>query len=91
MPFVREWEPGLVVRGGDSYSKGPGFKSQHCILDRIFFHIYCCKNCNDVCLKDQKTDPFYKKCPLDIISPNLLELIPQFYPAVARTGVDPDP
>ena len=30
--------PGLVVMGGDSYSKGHGFESLHCILDgHIFF------------------------------------------------------
>ena len=42
--------PGLVVMGGDSFSKGCGFKSRHHILDRNF----CCKNCNDVCLKRPK-------------------------------------
>ena len=29
--------PGLVVMGGDSFSKGPGFESQHLILDGHFF------------------------------------------------------
>ena len=29
--------PGVVVMGGDSYSKGREFKPQHCILDGHFF------------------------------------------------------
>ena len=29
--------PGLVVMGGDSCSKGCGFKSQHCKLDERFY------------------------------------------------------
>ena len=32
------WGPGLVVMGGDSYSKGRGFECRHCILDG--HHIY---------------------------------------------------
>ena len=34
--------PGLVVMGGDSCSKGHGFKSWQCILDgnNIFTHIF---------------------------------------------------
>ena len=43
--------PGLVLMGGDSCSKGCGFKLRHCILDGHFFTLICCKNCNDVCLK----------------------------------------
>ena len=31
---------GLVVMGGDSCSKGCEFKSQHCILDGHFSHIF---------------------------------------------------
>ena len=44
---------GLVVMGGDSWSEGRGFESQHCILDGHFTQIICCKNCN-VCLKRRK-------------------------------------
>ena len=35
--------PGLVVMGGDSCSKGCGFKSQHRKLDGLFFHIFVVK------------------------------------------------
>ena len=35
--------PGLVVRGGDSCSRGCGFKSQHRILDRHFSHLFVIK------------------------------------------------
>ena len=49
-----EQSPGLVVMGGgDSHSKGLGFKSQHRILDGHFFTHICCKNFN-VCLKRPK-------------------------------------
>ena len=48
--------PGVMVMGGDSCSKGCGFKSQHCILDGHFFTYICSKNCNDVCLKRPKTN-----------------------------------
>ena len=44
--------PGLVVMGGDSWSEGNGFESQHCMLDGHFTTLSCCKNCN-VCLKKQ--------------------------------------
>ena len=44
--------PALMVMGGDTYSEGRGFESQHCILDGHFL-TYTCKNCN-VCLKRQK-------------------------------------
>ena len=40
--------PGLVVMGGDSRSKGRGFKS-------IYWMDICCKNCN-VCFKRAKTN-----------------------------------
>ena len=43
-----------MVMGGDSCSKGCGFKSWHHILDGHFFTYICCKNCNDVCLKRPK-------------------------------------
>ena len=45
--------PGLVDMGGDSCSKGRGFKSQHRILDGYFFNFNCCKN-GIVCLKRRK-------------------------------------
>ena len=32
--------PGLVVKGGDSYSKGRGFKSKHRKLDGHFSHLF---------------------------------------------------
>ena len=35
--------PGLVVMGGDSCSKGCGFKSQHRILDGHFSHLFVVK------------------------------------------------
>ena len=35
--------PGLVVMGGDSCSKGCGFKSQHCKLDEHFSLIFIVK------------------------------------------------
>ena len=38
--------PCVVVMGGDSCSKGRGFKSHHHILDRHFFIFICCKNYN---------------------------------------------
>ena len=60
-------EPGVVVMGRDSCSKGHGFNSQHRILDGHFFTYICCKNCN-VCLKRPKINekeagvgPFFKK------------------------------
>ena len=42
-------EPGLVVMGGDSCSKGREFESQHQLLDRHFSHLFIVKikNCND--------------------------------------------
>ena len=46
--------PGLVVIGDDSCSKGRGFKSRRCILDGHFFTLICCKNCSNVCLKIPK-------------------------------------
>ena len=36
--------PGLVVIGGDSSFQGCGFKSQHCILDGHFSHLFAAKN-----------------------------------------------
>ena len=36
--------PGLVVMGGNSCSKGCGFKSQHRILDGHFSHYFVVKN-----------------------------------------------
>ena len=51
--FILGESPGLLVMGGDSCSKGCGFKSQHHILDGHFFTFICCKNCN-FCLKRQK-------------------------------------
>ena len=42
--------PGLVVMGDDSFSRGRGFESRHCILDGYFFTFICCKNCAG-CLK----------------------------------------
>ena len=50
---------GLVVMRGDSLPRGRGFNYCHRILDGHFFHIYCCKNCNDVCLKRPKIN--YKR------------------------------
>ena len=35
--------PGLVVTGGDSWSEGCGFKSQHSTLDGHFSHILVVK------------------------------------------------
>ena len=32
--------PGLGVIGGDSYSEGCEFESQHCILDGHFSHLF---------------------------------------------------
>ena len=54
-----------MVIGGDSYSKGRGFKSQCRILDGHFFTFICCKNCN-VCLKrkniqkEAEVGPYFK-------------------------------
>ena len=42
--------PGVVAKGGDSYSAGRGFESQHCILDGYFFTYICCKIVGNVCL-----------------------------------------
>ena len=42
-----------MVMGGDSRSKGCGFKSRHRILDGLFSHIFVVKICN-VCLKRLK-------------------------------------
>ena len=42
-----------MVMGRYSHSKGPGFKSRHCILDGHFFTYICCKNCI-VCLERLK-------------------------------------
>ena len=42
-----------MVMGGDSCSKGRGFKSQHCKLDGHFSHLFVVKICN-VCLKKTK-------------------------------------
>ena len=41
-------EPGLVVMGGDSCSKGREFESQHQLLDIHFSHLFVVKiqNCN---------------------------------------------
>ena len=44
-----------MVMGGDSFSNGCGFESQHCIQGGHFFTFICCKNCNAVCLKRQKS------------------------------------
>ena len=35
--------PGLVVVGGGSCSKGPGFESKHCLLDGHFSHLFVVK------------------------------------------------
>ena len=35
--------PGLVIMGGDSCSEGPGFESQHRILDGHFSHLFAVK------------------------------------------------
>ena len=56
-----------MVLGGDSRSKGRGFKSQHCILDGHFYTSICCKNL--YCLfektenkqKEAGVGPFFKK------------------------------
>ena len=48
-----------MIVGDDSYSKGRGLESQHCILDGHFFTLIGCKNCI-VCLKDRK---LMKKSP----------------------------
>ena len=48
-----------MIEGDDSYSKGRGLESQHCILDGHFFTLIGCKNCI-VCLKDRK---LIKKSP----------------------------
>ena len=45
-----------MVAGGDSSSKGRGFKSQHHLLNGHFFTLIGFKNCNDVCLKRLKID-----------------------------------
>ena len=42
-----------MVMGGNSCSKGRGFKSQCHLLVGHFFTLICCKNCN-VCLKRRK-------------------------------------
>ena len=39
---------GLVVKGGDSCSKGRELESQRQILDVNSFTFVCCKNCNFV-------------------------------------------
>ena len=38
-----QWEPDLVVMGGDSCSKGCEFESQHSILDEHFSHLFVVK------------------------------------------------
>ena len=50
-----------MVMGGDSCLESCGFKSRHRILDGHFFTYICCKNCNDVCLKEPKIN--YKRGP----------------------------
>ena len=48
------WGNGLMVMGGDSFSKGHEFESRHRILDGHFFtYIFVVKICN-VCLKRRK-------------------------------------
>ena len=47
---AKEWRflggsPGLVVRGGDSWSRGRGLESKHCILDGHFSHSLQRLNC----------------------------------------------
>ena len=51
--------PGLVVMGRDSLSKGRGFESWYHLLDGHFFTYICCKNCNDVCLKRPKINEIF--------------------------------
>ena len=58
-----------MVMGRDSHTKGHGFDSQHRILDGHFSHLFCCKNCNYVCLKrskinekEAKVGPFLRTC-----------------------------
>ena len=55
-----------MVMGGDSRPRGHGFESRVPDTGWIFFHIYCCKNCN-VCLIRPKINeeeagvgPFFK-------------------------------
>ena len=40
---LRDGSLGLVVMGGDSCSEGCGFKSQHCILEGHFSHLFVVK------------------------------------------------
>ena len=35
--------PGLVVMGRDSHSKGHGFESRQCLLDGHFSHVFAVK------------------------------------------------
>ena len=46
-----------MVMGDDSYSRGCGFESRHCILDEhdIFSHLFVVKN-GIICLKRPKID-----------------------------------
>ena len=58
--------PGRVVIGGDSWSEGCGFESQHCTQDGHFFTYICCKNCLFVWKDENKqkeagNGPFKKK------------------------------
>ena len=46
--------PGLVVEGGDSCSKGRGFKSQQRALNGYYLTFICCKDFN-ICLKRRKS------------------------------------
>ena len=67
--------PGLVVMGRDSHTEGRGFESRHHILDGHFFTYFCCKNCNDVCLKRPKINekeagvgPFFKNAKVFLMA-----------------------
>ena len=64
-----------MVMGGDSFSKGREFESQHHILNGHLFTLICCTNCI-ICLKSTKIN---EKRDLDnvgfrvIFQPNSLE------------------
>ena len=45
MIYLKTFNPGLVVMGDDSCSKGHGFKSRRRIPDGHFFTLMICNNC----------------------------------------------
>ena len=64
--------PGLVVMGDNSWSRGRGFESRHCILDGIeIFHIDVCLQRPKINEKEAGVGPFLKTCTNFVYFANL--------------------